>query len=143
MKILVHPDSVPMSLEECVDNIKTYLDDTDEKEINAFKRNPFVKEKIGAAVFLKTAWTLSDKDNRLVQWFKTEYGMSHPDDISAMILNCLYCDVKGIPREETKMAEKYRKLREKKIPAPKKKRIVKAEPDNITEIPPSDNTIEL
>lgn len=129
MKILVHPDSVPMTLEECIDNIKTYLDKTDEKEIESFKKNPFAKEKIGAAVFLKSAWTLIDKDNRLVQWFKTEYGIIHPDDISAMILNCLYCDVKGLPRKEGEMAEKYRKLRDKKPSLIKKKnKVVEIEP---------------
>lgn len=116
MKILVHPDSVPMSLEECIDNLKTYLDDTDTKEIGAFKNNPFAKEKIGAAVFLKAAWSLNDAESRLVQWFKTELGLTHPDDISGMILHCLFCDVKGIGRKEKSQATKYRKQREKKTP---------------------------
>ena len=140
MKILVHPDSVPMTLEECVDNIKTYIDATDEKEIGAFKKNPFVKEKVGAAIFLKSVWTLVDQQNRLVQWFKEEYGLTHPDDISGMILNCLYCDIKGVPRKETEMAEKYKKLRKKKVitTSKKKKKIVETEPEQ-----PNDGTSEL
>ncbi len=116
MKILVHPDSVPMSLEECIDNLKTYLDDTDTKEIEAFKTNPFAKEKIGAAVFLKSAWSLNDPNNRLVQWFKTTLGLTHPDDISGMILHCLFCDVKGVGRREKTQVTKYRKMREKNQP---------------------------
>jgi len=106
MKILVHPDSVPLSLEECIDNLKTYLDEKDIKEINDFKYNPFVKEKIGAAIFLISAWSLTDEESRLVQWFKKEHGLTHPDDISGMILYCLYRDVKEIPREEKKLATK-------------------------------------
>ena len=105
-----------MSLEECIDNLKTYLDDTDTKEIGAFKNNPFAKEKIGAAVFLKAAWSLNDSESRLVQWFKTKLGLTHPDDISGMILHCLFCDVKGIGRKEKTQATKYRKQREKKTP---------------------------
>ena len=114
MKILVHPDSVPMSLEECVDNLKTYLEDKDEQERGDFKTNPFAKEKIGAAVFLISAWTLTDEDSRLVQWFKENFKLIHPEDISAMILHCLYCDVKGIKREEKKTATKYIKNRSRK-----------------------------
>src|ERR1035437_6700028 len=114
MKILVHPDSVPMSLEECVDNLKTYLDEKDTQEIADFKTNPFIKEKIGAAVFLISAWSLKDDKSRLVQWFKNEYNVTHPDDISGMILHCLYCDVKGIKREEKKLTTKFRKSRKLK-----------------------------
>lgn len=121
MKILVHPDSVPMSLEECIDNLKTYLDETDSKEIGQFKNNPFSKEKIGAAIFLKAVWSLNDPKNRLVHWFKTELGLTHPDDISGMILYCLFCDVKGVGRKEKTQATKYIKYRKKQTT----KRVIK------------------
>jgi hypothetical protein len=113
MKILVDPDSVPMSLEECIDNIKSLLDEDDASEINMFEANPFQREKVGAAIFLKSAWSLSDNDNRLVKWFEKEHGVNHPDDVSNLILHCLYCDIKDIPRNEVETAEKYRNDRNK------------------------------
>jgi len=118
MKILVHPDSVPMSLEECIDNLKPYLDEKDIKEMNDFKYNPFIKEKIGAAKFLTDAWSLTDPESRLVQWFKKEYGLTHPDDISAMVLHCLYRDARKKPREIKKLVEKYLKdrIQKEKLP---------------------------
>lgn len=113
MKILVDPDSVPMSLEECIDNIKTFLDEDDASEIDMFDHNPFQGAKIGASIFLKSAWSLSDGDNRLVRWFEKEHGVNHPDDIVNLILHCLYCDIKDIPRNEVETAEKYRNARNK------------------------------
>ena len=113
MKILVDPDSVPMSLEECVDNIKAHLDEDDAGEISMFESNPFEKEKVGAAIFLRSAWSLTDGDNRLVKWFEKERGLKHPDDISNLIMHCLYCDIKEINRQETETAEKYRNDRNK------------------------------
>ena len=115
MKIRVDPDSVPMSLEECIDNIKSLLDEDDACEISMFEDNPFQKEKVGASTFLKSIWSLSDDDNRLVKWFEKEHGVNHQDDISNLILHCLYCDIKEIPRKEVEMAEKYRNERNKKI----------------------------
>ena len=129
MKILVHPDSVPASLEECVDNLKTYLDEKDEKELSSFKYNPFVKEKIGAAVFLVSAWSLFDEESCLVKWFKKKYGLFHPDDISGMILHCLYCDVKKIPRGIKKQTEKYRKIRGVVVKKNKKEKLPEVKPE--------------
>jgi hypothetical protein len=113
MKILVDPDSVPMSLEECIDNIRTFLEEQDINEIKAFKTNPFAKEKIGAAIFLKDTWSLTDDDNRLVKWFDETHGITNADQISALILHCLFCDLKEIPRRESEMAEKFRKTKKK------------------------------
>lgn len=113
MKILVDPDSVPMSLEECIDNIKAHLDVDDATEIGMFESNPFGKEKVGASIFLKSAWSLVDDKTRLVKWFEKERGVKNADDISSLILHCLYCDIKEIPRHETETAEKYRNERNK------------------------------
>ena len=123
MKILVDPDSVPMSLEECIDNIREFLDVSDADEIKSFKKNPFIKEKQGAALFLESVWSLTDSENRLVKWFKKNHGLTSANDISYIILHCLYCDLKEIPRKEVELAEKIRKDRSKKKP----KKIVESE----------------
>lgn len=122
MKILVDPDSVPMSLEECIDNIRQSLDDNDISEIKSFKKNPFINEKLGAASFLKVVWSLTDDENKLVKWFEKNHGITSADDISCMILHCLYCDLKEIPRKEVELAERFRKEKTKR-----KKKIVKPE----------------
>lgn len=114
MKILVDPDVVPSTLDECLENINKYLDKDDINQLLSFDKNPFLKEKIGAAVFLKSAWSLTDVESLLVRWFKEVYGIDNGDDISALILHCLYRETKGDPREAEKMAEKLRSKYKKK-----------------------------
>lgn len=99
MKILVNPDTVPSTLDECLENIKKYLDNDDINQLKGFKTNPFLKEKTGAVIFLKGAWSLADTKSLLVQWFKVEYHTDNADEISNLILHCLYRDIREEPRE--------------------------------------------
>ncbi len=107
MKVLVDPDSVPTTLEECLDNIKTYLGGEDSEELKHYDHNPFLVEKAGAAEFIKSIWSLSDKETRLVMWFQNEYGVNDGYFLSCLILDCLYHDVKGLPRKDKEFVTSY------------------------------------
>jgi len=114
MKILVDPDSVPTTLDECLGNIKQFLDAEDIKQITAYNKNPFLTEKIGAAVFLKAAWSLTDVESLLVKWFKSQYGIDDGDQISSTVLHCLYCDVKENPRKIKEFVSSLNKGKKRK-----------------------------
>lgn len=115
MKVLVNPDSVPTTLQESLDNIKTYLDGEDVGQLQHYDHNPFLTEKIGAAKFLVGAWSLGDGESRLVMWFNQEYGVKNGDQIAEMILDCLFCDVKGIPRRDKELASKFSGKKKKEV----------------------------
>jgi len=118
MKILVNPDSVPINLDECLNNIKFYLDREDIEQLQHYDHNPFLDDKVGAASFLEEKWSLNDKKTRLVEWFKSTYKINKSTIISEIILDCLFCDIKGYDRRDKIIAKKF---------APKKKREVKHE----------------
>lgn len=115
MKVLVNPDSVPVTLQECLDNLKIYLDGEDVGQLQHYDHNPFIVEKAGAAKFLTGAWSLMDDETRLVMWFKQEYDVGNGDQIAEMILDCLFCDVKGIPRRDKELAKKFSGKKKKEV----------------------------
>lgn len=114
MKILVDPDTVPSTLAECLDNVRKNFDEEDIKELQEYKKNPFIKEKIGAAIFLKSVWSLTDDESLLVKWFKEEYDLDNADDISALVLHCLYREARGNPTETRETAATLLKNRNKR-----------------------------
>ena len=103
--MFLNQDKVPVDLEDALKTIKEGLDVNDIAEM---KRPKFVPSQLHFTVgmFLRNEWSLWDKDTILVQWFKRTYGVDHADDISGIILDCLYRDIMGKPRQDKEVAQK-------------------------------------
>jgi len=43
----------------------------------------------------------------LIQWFIDNFGVAHGDDLSGLVLDGVYQDVKGLPRNSEKIAKSY------------------------------------
>lgn len=101
----LNPDKVPINLE---DALKTIKDGLEEGEIVAMKERKFNPSQLHFTVgmFLRNEWSLWEKDTILVRWFKENYGIEHADDISGLILDCVYRDTIGEPRQDKEIAQK-------------------------------------
>jgi len=102
----INPDKVPVNLDDAVSILKAELLPGDIKE---FKNKHFCPSHMhfGFGMMLRNEWSLWDTDSQLVRWFKAKYGIDHADDISSMILDCLYRDVLKKPRQTEALAATY------------------------------------
>lgn len=100
----LNEDIVPTNLEEAVQLLK---DSFDEKELKVVKSLTPTKLHMSVGQFIRNQWSLWDVDNRLPQWFLKEYGVSHADDISGIILECLVADLNNRPRQDKTLAKEF------------------------------------
>ena len=99
-------DVVPANLDEAVKLLKESLTEEDIQEI----RRPMsvsTQSHFSGGMAIRNAWSLWDTETRLVKWFKQTYGVEHADDISGIILECLWNDVRGEPRRDKILAEGF------------------------------------
>jgi hypothetical protein len=104
---MTHPDDiVPSNLDEAV---KVLKDSLTEEDLNEIRRPMSVSTQchFGYGMAMRNAWSLWDTETRLVKWFKDNYGVEHADDISGIILECLWNDVRGEPRRDKILAERF------------------------------------
>jgi hypothetical protein len=116
----LNQDRVPIDLEECLKLLKEALS---VDEIAEIKKPTFSPEKVHFSVgmFLRNEWSLWDAETILVKWFERTYGVTHPDDISGIVLECLKNDIKGEPRRDKELAAEFIehwKNQQKKIDKP-------------------------
>lgn len=102
----LNQDKVPINLEDAIQTLKEGLEPSD---IEALKKPTFSPSQLHftAGMALRNEWSLWEKDTILVTWFKKEYGLDHADDISGLILDCLYRDVIGEPRQDKALAKRF------------------------------------
>jgi hypothetical protein len=99
-------DRVPATLDEAVEFLKEALSSADIREV----RNPkydAITAHFTWGQLIRNEWSLWEKDMRLVQHFKTNYGVDFADDISGMILDCLWQDLNNRPRRISELVKKY------------------------------------
>ena len=101
-------DTVPINLDESVDFLKNNLE-TDDLEFIKDENSNATQCHFSLGMSLRNEWSLFEKDSHLVNWFKTTYGIEHAYDISGMILDCLWQDIRGLPRRDKELAERYKK----------------------------------
>ena len=58
-------------------------------------------------MYLRNEWSLWEKDTKCVVWFKKNYGLDHADDISSIIMECVFADIRGEPRKDKELAKSY------------------------------------
>lgn len=95
--MIINPNKIPSNLDDAVIELRQKLISINIKEL----QDPaFCPEQwhftIGTAI--RNQWKLWDKNTPLVKWFKSKYDIDHADDISKLILNCLYRDANDKPR---------------------------------------------
>jgi len=99
-------DKVPSSLDDAVATLRESLTPDDIKSIKVEGFNPSILH-FSMGMMLRNEWDLWDVKSRLVNWFRDTYGVDHADDISSIILDTLYRDVTGQPRQAKQLAERY------------------------------------
>ena len=101
----INQDKVPINLEDAV---KTLRDGLDEKDVLTMKQPEFSPSQLhfSLGMLLRNEWSMWHKDTILVVWFKENYGIDHADDISGLILECLWNDLNGRPRTDKEFAKR-------------------------------------
>lgn len=102
----LNQDKVPINLEEAVTILKEGLTAEDTAEIKKPKFNA-AQVHFSVGRMLRNEWTLWDKETILVKWFERNYGLTHADDVSGLILDCLVRDIRGEPRQDKELANKF------------------------------------
>lgn len=108
----LNQDKVPINLEDAVQTLKEGLNFSDINFMKEKNFNPF-QLHFSLGMEIRNAWSLWDKDTILVQWFIKEYGIEFADDISGLILDCLYRDVTNQPRQERALVKRMINHRKK------------------------------
>lgn len=101
----ISPDFVPSSLDEAV---KCLLDQITSEDIKFIKTNStpyWIHFSFGRR--MRNDWSLWDRETVLVKWFEKEFGITHADDISGMITDALWKEIRGEPRRDSENAKKY------------------------------------
>ena len=99
-------DKVPSNLDEAVTILKEGLESKDYEFIKDPKSDS-VDLHFGFGMYLRNEWSLWDKETVIVKWFKENYGIDHADDLSGIILDCLWQDIRGKPRRDKEKAQSF------------------------------------
>ena len=94
-------DKVPHNLDQAISMIRDFLSPED---IDFVKSNKSIDVHFSFGRELRNYWSLWDEETPLVKWFRYNLGVDHADDISGIILDCLWRDVNGEPRREKELA---------------------------------------
>lgn len=102
----LNQDKVPVNLEDALTILKEGLSPEDISELKEPHFSPAqLHHSVG--MMLRNEWSLWESDTILVKWFKEKYGIEHADDISGIILDCLWKDTNESPRRDEELAKKY------------------------------------
>lgn len=94
----------PKTLQEAVDLL---LSNFTEEDRRILKLHGATMLHHGFGTALRNGWGLWT-GSRLAEHFKDVYGIGHPDDMSAMILDCVEAKVKGEPWSDQEASSFYR-----------------------------------
>ena len=102
----LNEDKVPTTLDEAIQFLRESFSKGD---IKAIKHPDFAGQGLHftLGMYLRNNWSLWEKDTVLVQWFKKTYDIDHADDISGIILDSCFRDIRGEPRQDKKLAKRY------------------------------------
>ena len=78
----LNQDRVPINLEEALTLLKEALTNAEKAET---KKTFATQLHFSLGMYLRNEWSLWDKDSILMRWFKKNYGIDHPDDVSGLI----------------------------------------------------------
>ena len=105
-------DKVPCDLDEAVDLLMESLTGLDIAIIKN-KESSSSNYHFEVGTELRNEWSIWDKDTILVKWFFKTYGIEEADDISAIILECLWNDVRQEKRRDIVLSMRLKSHSEK------------------------------
>lgn len=116
MEISVLPDT----LEEAIDLLKTFYKEEIPEILGMTESDFVVGSHHAGGQFIRNQWQLwwheghgypgwSGKKPKLNAWFNG-LGITHADDMSSIIMTCLYRNLKGQEYEVDKQVEKYKEF---------------------------------
>jgi len=113
-------DILPQDLEEAIEILKTFYGELQLDKIKLLSEKDYVNSvHFHHGMFIRNSWQLwwyfghpyegwSKTQPKLNKWFN-EIEITHADDMSSIILTCLYRNLKGKPYNIEKQVAKYHK----------------------------------
>lgn len=111
-------DLLPNNLDEAVDILKT-IATKNIGSINNMSENEFMSNThFQFGMFIRNSWylwwhpehnydTWPDEKPKLIEWFNS-IGITHADDMSGILMTCLYRNIRGIDYNLDEQVEKYK-----------------------------------
>jgi hypothetical protein len=91
----IDPDRVPTTLDEALEMLERRMSNEDREFLENSDENPTAQMHHKFGMSLRNDWSLWEKDMPLVRWFN-ERGITHADDMSAIILTSIWRRVRGV-----------------------------------------------
>jgi hypothetical protein len=91
---MLNMDVVPKTLDEAVGLLFEAVQPVDR---DAMMRSPSCAVHHTLGQWLRNNWSLWDQTMPLPRWFIENLGLGHADDMSGVILESLWCKVRGQP----------------------------------------------
>jgi hypothetical protein len=95
---IIDPDRVPATLDEALEIILSRMPEQDRLYLEACEKDPSPRFHFQLGMSLRNDWSLWEKDIPLVKWYN-ERGITHADDMSAIILTSIWRRVRGADLE--------------------------------------------
>ncbi|MBV8227567.1 MAG: hypothetical protein JO232_20510 [Verrucomicrobia bacterium] len=89
---IIDPDRVPTTPDESLKIILSRMPEQDRLYLEACEKDP---SPGFLGILLRNDWSIWEKDMPLVRWFN-ERGITHADDMSAIILTSIWRRVRGV-----------------------------------------------
>lgn len=99
-------NKIPENLDDGVEILKSQLNAKDLEYIKDPKNGPG-NVHFFFGMELRNKWKLWRQTTPLVKWFKKTYKIDHADDISGIIIDCLWNDINKKPRQDKELAKKF------------------------------------
>ena len=93
-------DLVPASLDEAVELL---IESLSFSELVIIKQSTVNNLHMSVGRYIRNVWSLWEQDTPLLMWFKTQYDITHPDDVSSIILDALISDLNRKPRSTERL----------------------------------------
>jgi hypothetical protein len=102
----INEDRMPVTLDEAVSLFIEGLSIEDVREITNPK-NDFIHAHHTWGRLIRNEWEMWNKETRMVVWFKQNFGLDHADDISGLVLACVWRDVNKQPRDIAELVKRF------------------------------------
>ncbi len=103
-------DTVPHDLESAIAVVKGVMEPSDMAHIKEAHSSDFLVGQVhfGLGMAVRNNFGCWERGTPLHNWFLENLQIAHGDDLSGIILDCAFRDLRGEPRRERELAEQYR-----------------------------------
>jgi len=105
---------IPTNLEEAVAALHAMIPQAQQDEFASWDRDDAgAKAHHAVGRWIRNEWKLWEEGSPLREWFEKELHAQHPDDMSSLIIDALWSDLNGEPRQTVELLAGFRKHWEK------------------------------